>query len=125
MKSHPVRTRSTAFRAGWIALLSISALATIAYGISIFVVREEATIVLGWGAYTLYAFVVLYGPFRRGERWAWYATWILVVGFAAPIFLTTESYAVWDLGAAVVMALAMLLTRPVFFPREPRANRIR
>ncbi len=125
MTAQPARTRTTAFQAGWIALLAISALGTIGYVILIFVMRDKATVFLGWGAYTLYAGVVLYGPFRRGEKWAWYTTWILVVGFAAPILLTKESFAAWDLGAAVVMALAMLLTRPTFFPREPHANRTR
>lgn len=65
-----------------------------------------------------YAIVVLAIPFPRGERWAWYSTWILVIGFAIPIFGIQESYIVAYLIAAGVMALSLLLTRPTFFSEK-------
>jgi len=65
-----------------------------------------------------YATVVLAIPFRRGEKWAWYSTWILVVGFAAPILINQESYAATYLIAAGLMGVCLLLTGPAFFRKE-------
>jgi hypothetical protein len=56
-------------------------------------------------------------PFRRGEKWAWYISWILVIGFASTIFFSS-TIGVWYLAAAGVMALGLLLTRPAFFQKE-------
>jgi hypothetical protein len=78
---------------------------------------NEATLFIGWAAYNLYSTVVLYIPFRRAEQWAWYTTWILVIGFASLIFFDA-TIGVWYLGAAGVMALALLLTRSAFFQKD-------
>jgi len=76
---------------------------------------DQDPLLIGWVAFPLYAAVVLYLPFRRGEKWAWYASWILVLGFAGVIFNPT--YGVYYFGVAMVMALALLLTRPAFFQK--------
>ena len=107
-------THSDTFTIGWIVMLIISILATLnhimlpAYG-------DPVTFAIGWTGYSLYAIVVLAIPFRRGERWAWYSTWILVIGFAIPILINQEIYVVAYLIAAGVMAFALLMTRPAFF----------
>ena len=117
MKTQTLATHSTTFKIGWIALLVISALATLnhimlpAYG-------DPGTLAIGWTGYSIYAIVVLAIPFRRGERWAWFSTWILVIGFAAPILINQESYVVAYLIAAVIMAVSLLLTRPAFFANQ-------
>ena len=117
MSTQTETTRSKAFEIGWITLLVLSALATLnhimlpAYG-------DDVALAISWTGYSLYAIVVLAIPFRRGERWAWYSTWILVIGFAAPIFIIQESYTIAYLIAAGVMALILLLTRPAFFRKE-------
>ncbi len=108
---------SAAFNIGWITLLVISGLATLNH-IMLPTYGDPVTFALGWTGYSLYATVVLAIPFRRGERWAWYSTWILVIGFAAPILISQESYVVAYLIAAAVMALSLLLTRPAFFRNE-------
>lgn len=118
MTTQTLAIRSTRFKIGWIALLLISAVATLNHIFLIFAVMDEATLFVGWAAYTLYSAVVLFIPFRSGERWAWYTSWTLAVGFAFPILFTRESFATWYLIAAGLMALGLLLTRPGFFPRE-------
>jgi hypothetical protein len=62
-----------------------------------------------------YAIVVLAISFRRGERWVWYSTRILVIGFAAPILVNQESCAAAYLIAAGLMGVCFLLTGPAFF----------
>ncbi len=122
MATQAMDTRSTTFMIGWIALLVISALWTLGHLMLIFFLPDDATLFLGWAAFNLYSTLVLYIPFRRGEKWAWYTTWLLVVGFAAPILLTRESFVVWYIGAAGIMALSLLLTRPAFFQKGSGAG---
>ena len=117
MSTQTEATRSMTFKLGWTALLVISALATLNH-IMLPVYGERVTFAIGWTGYSLYSIVVLAIPFRRGERWAWYSTWILVIGFAVPILVSQESYIVYIVAyliAAGVMALCLLLTRPAFF----------
>jgi len=116
MTTQTLATPGTTFKIGWITLLVISALATLWHIIAIAAFpADEATLFVGWAAFNLYSTIVLYVPFRRGEKWAWYTSWILVIGFAAPILFSQESFTVYYLGAAVVMALSLLLTRSALF----------
>ena len=110
-------THSDTFTIGWIVMLIISILATLNH-IMLPVYGDPVTFAIGWTGYSLYGIVILAIPFRRGERWAWYATWILVTRFAIPILINQESYVVAYLIAASVMALCLLLTRPAFFRKE-------
>ena len=110
-------TNSTAFNIGWIVLLVISVLATLNH-IMLPVYGDPVEFAIGWTGYSLFASVILAIPFRRRERWAWYASWILVIGFAIPILSIQSSYAVAYLIAAGVMALCLLLTGPAFFRKE-------
>ena len=68
-------------------------------------------------------------PFRRGERWAWYACWIMPV---LVIIQLTNSFAIYDFAsggflwqldvAALLFALAgLLLPYRTFFPRSQAA----
>ena len=118
MSTQTVATRSTTFKIGWIALLMISALVALNHIFHFLGLGppDEAPLYIGWAAFNLYSSAVLSIPFRRGERWAWYATWIQVVGFAGLIFFNTE-IGPYYLGAAVVMALCLLLTWPAFFQK--------
>jgi hypothetical protein len=117
MSTETVAAHSTTFKIGWIALLAISALAALSHIILTFVMTDEATLFIGWAAFNLYSTLVLYVPFRRGEKWAWYTSWILVIGFAVLIFFDTQ-IGLFYLGAGVLMAVALLLTRPAFFHKE-------
>ena len=110
-------THSDTFNIGWIVLLIISMLATLNH-IMLPLYGDNLALAIGWTGYSLYAIMVLAIPFRRGERWAWYSTWILVIGFAIPILIIQESYTVAYLIASGVMALILLLTRPAFFRKE-------
>ena len=115
MSTQTVTIRSKSFEVGWIILLVLSALATLNHML-LYAYGDGVGLAIGWTGYTLYATVVLAIPFRQGERWAWYTTWILVAGFAAPIvFIPGEGMGVIYLIIAGLMALCLLLTRPAFF----------
>jgi hypothetical protein len=96
-------------------MLIISGLATLNHML-LPVYGDPAALSIGWTGFSLYALVVLAIPFRRGERWAWYTSWILVAGFAAPIVLIPgEGMGVIYLIVAGLMTLCLLLTRSAFF----------
>lgn len=87
----------------------------LAHPVTPYVTRAEA----GYAAYELLfgvlLFVIAAIPLRRGERWAWWCCWLLVLAFAAfaTLFGVHNSA---DLGAAIVagllVALALLALRP-------------
>lgn len=117
MSTQTNATDSAAFNIGWMVLLILSALATFNH-IMLPLYGDPVALALGWTGYSLYATLVVAIPFRRGERWAWYISWILVIGFAYPILIIRESYTVAYLIAAGVMAISLLITRPAFFRKE-------
>jgi hypothetical protein len=99
-------------------MLIVSGLATLNHML-LPVYGDPAALSIGWTGFSLYALVVLAIPFRRGERWAWYSTWIQVIGFSAPILVIRgEGIAVVYLVIGGVMALCLLLTRPTFFRKH-------
>ena len=122
MASQTVATRSTTFTLGWIALLVISTLATLNH-LFLMIFFQEDRLFLGWAAFNAYSTLVLALPFRRREPWAWYTSWVLVIGFAVPLLLDPTAagaggIAVGYLIAAGVMAVGLLLTRAAFFPKH-------
>ena len=76
-------TRNVRFKSGWIILLVSAALMALNHFSLIFFL-DEPVLFAGFAAFNLYAFLVIYIPFRRGEKWAWVATWILPIGLALP-----------------------------------------
>ena len=114
MSPQTVAAPRTAFKVAWITLLAIAVLATVNHAALIFVMAGEETLFIGWTAYTAYAAITIWLPFRRGERWAWYATWILVLGFASTV-LFDATIGIAYLVAAGVMAGCLMLARGVFF----------
>lgn len=115
MSTQSAANRTILFKVGWITLLAFSVLFIVWHIILAFFMDKDPTL-MGWVAFPLYSAVILYFPFRRGEKWAWYASWILVLGFASPIVFES-SYGIYYFGVAIVMALALLLTRPAFFQK--------
>ena len=112
-----IQTQSTAYRLGWWVLFGLSALGVLSYTVLIFVVPDMVDSLIAWATFSLYSVFVLLIPYRRGERWAWYLTWALVLPSvvlsannpdAAPYFLT----------AAGLMAIGQILTRGAFFTRS-------
>lgn len=118
MASQTAAPRSTTFTIGWIALLVISTLATLNHLLLIFIFQERV-LFLGWAAFNVYSTLVLALPFRRREPWAWYTSWVLVIGFAVLVLLDPAGeIGVWYVITAGVMALGLLLTRAAFFPKQ-------
>jgi hypothetical protein len=110
--------QSALFRTGWIVLLLAAALMTLNhFGLMFFL--DDPILFLGWTAFNLYALLVIAIPFRRLEKWAWYATWLLPVGLAAGGF-TDPAIAVFYYAVAGACVLGLLLTMRELFAVERR-----
>jgi hypothetical protein len=104
------------FKTGWIMLLVAAALMALNH-IGLIFALDEPILFTGFAAFNLYALVVIAIPFRRHERWAWYATWILPIGLAAPAF-TDPNIALFYYAVAGACVLGLLLTMRDFFAAD-------
>jgi hypothetical protein len=105
--------QNSRFKVGWLLLLVIDVLMTLSHFTLIFVL-DEPNLFVGFTLFNLYALLVLLIPFRRGETWAWIATWLLPIGLALPAS-TDPNIAIYYFGSAAVCMLSLLLAMPEFF----------
>jgi len=112
-----IPAQNSRFKIGWIILLVSTALMTFMHFSMIFILKEPL-LFLGFAFFNLYALMVILIPFRRGEKWAWFATWLFPIGLALPGFLTQGSEIAFYYGVAAVCALGLFLTTQDFFPKR-------
>ena len=116
MTVRTIPAQNTRFKIGWIVLLISAALMTLGH-LSMIFIMDEPNLFTGFSAFTLYSFIVILIPFRRGEKWAWLTTWILPVGLAIPA-ATDPNIAIYYFGAAAVCVLGLFLTLQYFFLKK-------
>jgi len=109
--------QNSRFKMGWIILLVIAALMTLGHFGLIFFFMDERVLFAGLASSNLYAFLVIYLLFRRGEKWAWVVTWTLPA-LAFLIAVTNPSLAIYYYGVAAVCVLGLLLTMRDFFSQS-------
>jgi len=114
MSASTILAKNSRFKFGWIILLVSAALMTLGHFSMIFFSLDELVLFAGLAALNLYAFLVIYIPFRRGEKWAWYATWILPIVLVLPA-ATVPGIAIYYYALAAVCVLGLLLTMRDFF----------
>jgi hypothetical protein len=66
--------------------------------------------------FSLYSVAVLLFPYRRGEKWAWFATWLIVLAFAVVILFNSDLGGMY-LAMSGLMAVGQILTRAAFFSK--------
>lgn len=112
------------FKTGWLVLLSAAGLLTLNHVVLLFA-EDEPVLFAGFAAFTAYALVVIAVPFRQRERWAWYATWTLPIGLAAPWLAAPAStdgrIALLYSAIAAVCVLGLLVTMREFFALNRQA----
>src|SRR5258706_15748747 len=124
MKADAYLTQNIRFKTGWLILLVSAALMALNH-IGLIFFLDQPVLFTGFAAFNLYALLVIYIPFRRGERWAWYATWILPIGFALPAAtnLGNPGLAMFYFAVAGVCAVGLLLTMREFFAKQQQSTR--
>ena len=79
---------------------------------------------ISWVGFEILALVVILIPFRRGERWAWWALWLLPGLWLCLFFLDTSLLGLLVL--TLISVTGLLLSRRRFFPKPeqdaPRAR---
>jgi len=111
-----IQTQSTAYKLGWWLLLSLSVVGVLSYVALIFVEPSHVDSFIAWATFSLYSVAVVLIPYRRGEKWAWYLTWVLVIP-AIVLSLNDVEAAPWFLAGVGLVAIGQFLTRGVFFSR--------
>ncbi len=104
------------FKTGWIILVISAVLMTLNHLVLIFVLKDPV-LFLGWAAFNFYALLVIAIPFRRTEKWAWFATWLLIIGLSAGGFIDVK-IGIYYLAVAAACVLGLLLTMRDFFAAE-------
>ena len=103
------------FKAGRIILLVAAALMTLNH-VALMFILDNPVLFMGYAAFNLYALLVIAIPFRRCEKWAWYATWILPIGLAASAALAGDpNITPFYYTVAAAGVLGLLLTMRDFF----------
>lgn len=114
MSGLTISSRSTTTKAGWGILLFV-AVSNVLGHIGLAIIESGPdTVFIAWATANLLAAVILSIPYRRGEKWAWYAISIMVVPFALVIFSNPEIGPIY-LGEAALIVLGQMLTYSAFF----------
>lgn len=117
MSEITVQSQSTPFKIGWWILFALSVASVLGHAALLFAEPGDGLLFLGWVAFPLYASVVLFIPFRRGETWAWAVTWVMVLAYAlVPLF--SGEIGLYYLTVAGLLALGQLLTASAFFSQR-------
>ena len=109
MTTQPIPQTDIQFKIGLWTLVLLSVATTINSFVRIFL-EPIPEFVIGWVAASLFSTLILLIPFRKGERWAWYATWIFVA-LLGGVFSLGAEVGIFYLAAAIIVSLGLLLTR--------------
>jgi hypothetical protein len=107
------QSRSTSFMVGWWILFITTVMLTLWHALLLFFIPGEDLPFVVSIALSIISAVVLYIPYLRGEKWAWYAIWAMIIPYALVIFFAPELG--FYLGIAVLMTLGQLLTGRAFY----------
>ena len=103
------------FKAGRIILLVAAALMTLNH-VALMFILDNPLLFMGYAAFNLYALLVIAIPFRRCEKWAWYATWIFPIGLVVSAALAGDpNITPFYYAVAAACVLGLLLTMRDFF----------
>ena len=116
-----IRAQSISYRTGWLILVGINGLSILNHlsgpltGIA--EGNAEVFVFFSLAAINVFALAVLLTAYRRGERWAWWVTWAMVATYGMTILYAPDAGRYY-LGAAIIMAIAQLLTLPSFLASD-------
>lgn len=120
------RVRSISYRIGWWTLVVItggSVLNHVLGPLTGFAEGDaEVFVFFTLAALNINVLVVLLTGYRRGERWAWWVTWTMIVIYAITTLYAPEAGRYYQ-GAAVVMAVAQLVTWSGFRQHDKTGRR--
>lgn len=115
-----IPAHSTAFKIGFALLLFIAVSSVLGHiGLLLFDPGGDV-VFLSWATLNFLAAAILIFAYRRGERWAWYAIWGMVVPYALIILFNSEVGPIY-LGEAILLTVGQMLTYRSFFGERKMA----
>jgi hypothetical protein len=120
MTEATVQTKSTGFKIGFAILLFIAAGSVLGHiGLLLFDPGGDV-IFLAWAAFNFMAASILIFAYRRGERWAWYVIWVMIIPYALIILFNSEVGPIY-LAEAILLAVGQVLAYGSFFGERKTA----
>jgi hypothetical protein len=116
MSSITIPAQNSRFKVGWFSLLISTGLMAAGHFFMIFTF-DEPVLFTDFTAFNLLAFFIVFIPFRRGEKWAWLASWTLPLVYAVTA-INDLAIAVYFIGFAALCGLGLLLTMGDFFTQS-------
>jgi hypothetical protein len=117
MSTDSTPTQSKGYKIGWWMLFVLGILMALNHFVLMFVLPGEFVLFAGWTGFNLYALAVLYIPFRKGEKWAWNASWILPIFTASPLN-GDPTIAPYYTGVAILCIVGLFLTKSAFNSKQ-------
>ncbi len=116
MSELTISNQSTISRIGWGILLFVAASNILGHiGLDI-VETGPDTIFIAWATFNLLAAIILFIPYRWGEKWAWVAISLTIIPFVLVIFSNPEIGPIY-LGEAALIVVGQVLNYSAFFGR--------
>ena len=116
MTANTIQTPARLFMIGRGILLTMSLGNALAFTGMLFFVPDAELLMMTWAAFNFLAAMILLIPYRRGETWAWYTIWALVLPYALIILFTAERGPIY-MAEAFILMIGQLLTFKTFFSR--------
>lgn len=114
MSETTITTQSKGFKIGYAILLFIAASSVLGHiGLLLFDPGGDV-VFIAWAAFNFMASTILIFAYWRGERWAWYAIWGLVIPYALIILFNSEVGPIY-LAESLLLTAGQLLTYRSFF----------
>lgn len=77
-----------------------------------------------WVGFNIFALAVILGPYRRGERWAWYTLWLLPL-LLLSYFVLAPHLPMNLVLAILIAALGLILPYRRYFAEPEQPSRVR
>jgi hypothetical protein len=103
---------SSVSKIGWGILLFVT-ISNVVGHIGLLFFDTSDSIFVAWATMNLLAAMILFTAYRRGERWAWYAIWVLIIPYALIIFFNAQIGPIY-LGEAALLVVGQLFSYRAF-----------
>ena len=110
-----ISNQSIMTKIGW-GLLLFVALGNVAGHTALaFFESGPDTVFIAWASFNFMTAVILFIPYRRGEKWAWYAICLMVIPFVLVSFTTPPEIGPIYLVETALIIVGQVLTYNAFF----------
>lgn len=115
MSELTISNQSTTTKVGWGLLLFVTLGNVAGHTALAFFETGPDTAFIAWASFNFMAAVILFNPYRRVERWAWYAISLMVIPYVLVSFTAPPEIGPIYLVETALIVAGQLLTYSAFF----------